>query len=108
MNGVSKYVRRERRQTLLKLVASVLIWGAIAVFALAPAWARALSSRAGFGDSLDGVIFTGFIVVFAILFKLLAIIERLERNLSEIVRAQALAEIREQGRPAPVPPSPTR
>ena len=99
VNGVAKYVRKERRQTALKLVASVTVWGAIAVFALFPAWAREASSRAGFGGTLDGIIFIAFIVVFAILFKLLAIIERLERNISEIVRAKALDEIHQQARP---------
>ncbi len=103
VNGVAKYVRKERRQTVLKLVASVLIWGTIAIFALFPGWARAASSRAGFGDSLDGLIFIAFIVVFAILFRLLAIIERLERNLSEIVRARALDEVRERPRSDGVP-----
>jgi hypothetical protein len=88
--GVAKYVRKERAQSLFKLVASVLIWGAIAVFALFPQWARALSQRAGFGENLNTLIFVGFVVVFAILFKLLAIIERLERSISEIVRKEAL------------------
>jgi hypothetical protein len=96
MNGAAKYVRKERSQTLFKLVASVLIWGTIAVLSLFPQWARTLSQWAGFGENLNTLIFIGFIVVFAILFKLLSIIERLERSISEIVRKEALDRIVEE------------
>ncbi len=101
-NGVVKFARKERNQTLFKLVASVIIWGSIAVFSLFPEWARALSSRAGFGDNLNTLIFIGFTIVFVILFKLLSLVERLESNVSEIVRREALermaAEMRMRGR----------
>ena len=97
-NGAAKYVRRERTQTLFKLVACVLIWGSIAVFSLFPQWARTLSQWAGFGENLNTLIFIGFIVVFAILFKLLSIIERIEQDVSEIVRKEALQRIAEEAR----------
>jgi hypothetical protein len=93
VNGVAKYARRERNQTLFKLVASGIVWGSVACFSLFPSWAHAISERAGFGQNLNTLIFIGFIVVFAILFKLLAIIERLEVNLSELVRRDALAQL---------------
>lgn len=93
VNGVAKYVARERSQTLFKLVASVTIWGSILVFALFPDRARAVSRWAGFGENLNTLIFIGFIIVFVILFRLLAIIERLERNVSEIVRKKALEDL---------------
>ena len=93
VNGVVKYVAKERSQTLFKLVASVLVWGTIGVFSLFPERAHTVSRWAGFGENLNTLIFIGFIVVFVILFKLLAIIERLERNLSEMVRQKALEDI---------------
>lgn len=93
VNGAAKYTRRERNQTLFKLVASVVVWGSVACLSLFPSWAHAISERAGFGENLNTLIFIGFIVVFAILFKLLAIIERLEMNLSELVRKDALAQL---------------
>ncbi len=91
--GVAKYVRKERAQTFFKLAASVLIWGTVAVLSLFPQWARALSRLAGLGEDLNTLIFVGFVVVFLILFKLLAIIERLERSVSEIVREKALEDL---------------
>jgi hypothetical protein len=93
IDGATKYVRKEPNQTWFKLVASVLIWGAIALFALFPEWAHTLSKWGGLGENLNTLIFIGFIVVFAVLFKLLSIIERLERNISEIVRKEALERI---------------
>jgi hypothetical protein len=98
LNSATKYVRKQRTQTLFKLVASVLIWGSIAVFSLFPRWARTLSQWAGFGENLNTLIFIGFIVVFAILFKLLSIIERVEQDVSEIVRKEALERIAEDAR----------
>ena len=103
VNGAAKYIRRERNQTLFKLVASVVVWGSVACFSLFPAWAHDISERAGFGENLNTLIFIGFIVVFAILFKLLAIIERLEVNLSELVRKDALARL-----PGATPENPER
>ncbi len=90
VNGLAKYARKERNQTLFKLVASVLVWGTVATFALFPEWARAISVRAGLGENLNTLIFIGFTVVFVILFKLLSLIERLESHVSEIVRREAL------------------
>ncbi len=90
VNGVAKYARKERSQTLFKLVASVIVWGGVAVFSLFPEWAHAISVRAGFGENLNTLIFIGFTIVFVILFKLLSLIERLENNVSEIVRREAL------------------
>ena len=93
VNGVVKYVTKERSQTVFKLVASVLVWGSIGVFSLSPEWAHTVSRWAGFGENLNTLIFIGFIVVFAILFRLLAIIERIERSLSEMVRQKALEDV---------------
>jgi hypothetical protein len=42
---------------------------------------------------MNAVVLTGFILVFLMTFKLLSAIERLEQQLSEVTRKDALKEI---------------
>ncbi len=95
-NGIAKFIQHERSQTIFKLGVSTIIWGSIMAFALFPRVSFTVSKSIGLGENLNTLIFIGFVVVFVILFKLLAIIERLERNLSELVRREALGRIHDQ------------
>jgi hypothetical protein len=47
----------------------------------------------GLGENFNTLIFIGFVIIFMIIFKLLHIIERMERNVSEIVRKDALSKL---------------
>ncbi len=95
-NGCMKFVKRERSQSFFKFFTNSIIWLGIAAFSLFPSQVHLLSERLGFGESLNTFIFIGFIIVFAILFKIINIIERTERNISEIVRKEALSKIAEE------------
>jgi len=92
-NGIAKFIRHERSQTIFKLGVSTLIWGSVLAFALFPRVSFTVSKAIGLGENLNTLIFIGFVVVFIILFKLLSVIERLERNLSEMVRKEALEKL---------------
>ena len=96
LNTWLKFLRRERSQTIFKLLASNLVWFGIIIFSLFPQATHILSQRLGFGESLNTFIFIGFVLVFMILFKIINIIERTERNISEIVRKEALSKISEK------------
>lgn len=96
MSGLLKFVKRVKSQTLFKLLMTCIIWGNILFFSLLPRTAQDLSTMLGLGKNLNTLIFIGFVIVFAIIFKLLAIIEKLERNISEIVRKEALEKLSEQ------------
>jgi hypothetical protein len=93
VNGTVKFFKREERQTLFKLFSSLAIWGSILTFSLFPHVSRSISHYLGFGDNLNTLIFFGFVVVFSALFKLVGSVERLERNVSEIVRREALEKL---------------
>ncbi len=93
LTGVFKYIKRQRSQTFFKLMTSVVIWGSIFVFSIFPSITHRLSEKLGFGESLNTLIFIGFVIIFVILTKIINIIEKIERNISEIVRKEALSKI---------------
>jgi len=92
-NGLWKYINKENNQTLFKLVYTILIWGGVLFLSLFPDVPRKISVRFGLGDTLNVLIFFGFVLVFMAIFKLLSSIERAERTISEIVRQQALDDL---------------
>ncbi len=96
INGVTKFFKRHRSQTIFKLLTSSVIWLGVATSSLFPAQVHLFSEKLGFGESLNTFIFIGFVIVFMIIFKLINIIEKTERNISEIVRKEALSKITEK------------
>lgn len=93
-SGAVKFFQREKSQTFFKFLASTLVWGVILSFSLFPQFSHTLNSKLGFGENLNTLIFIGFILVFAILFKIINIIEKIERSISEIVRKESLEKIK--------------
>ena len=91
--GITRFLKQEKSQTLFKFLVTVIIWGSIFIFSVVPSASHSLSRALGLGNNLNTLIFIGFVILFVIVFKLLNIIERLERNISEIVRKEALEKL---------------
>ena len=89
-----RYIKREQGQTFFKLAANIIIWGGILTFTLFPALAHSITLRLGFGENLNTLIFLGFVVIFLVTTKIVRVIERVERNISEIVRKEALSKLK--------------
>jgi hypothetical protein len=70
-----------------------VIWGGMLLIALFPNVTIALANIVGLQGNINAVIMTGFILIFLIIFKLFSAIERLEQNISELTRKEALKEI---------------
>jgi hypothetical protein len=94
-NGLWKFVKRERGQTFFKVLYTGIIWGGIIFLILFPDFPRKLSVRLGLGESLNVLIFIGFVLVFMAIFKLLNSIERVEQTISALIRKQALEDLEE-------------
>lgn len=88
------YIRHEHNQTTYKLVITVIIWGGILFTSLFPEQVRTLSRQMGFGENLNTLIFFGFVMVFILFFRLLRSVESLERNITNLVRQNALYELK--------------
>jgi hypothetical protein len=93
LQTIFKYLQREQSQTFFKFITAMIIWGGIFIFTIFPAFSHTITHTLGFGENLNTLIFLGFIVVFLVLTKVIRIIERIERNISEIVRKEALEKL---------------
>ena len=92
-NGLWKFIKREQGQSVLKIIYTALIWGGVVFLAVFPDFLRTFSREHGLGESLNVFIFVGFILVFVAIFKLLGSIEKGERNITELVRKEALKDL---------------
>lgn len=96
INSIMKFVKKESVQTLFKLITTLAIWISIFSFAIFPRLSHAISMKLGLGENLNTLIFIGFVVIFIILFKPLNTLERIEQNISEIVRKEALSKLEKE------------
>ncbi len=87
------YFLRVKSYTVIKTATIVFIWAGIGIVALFPDIAYYISRKLGFGENLNTLIFLGFIVVFVLIFRILRIIESIEKAITEIVRKEALKKI---------------
>ena len=96
VTGIKEFIHRETGQTLLKLLVRLVVWGGMTLIAVYPQFTSWLARIMGIVDNMNAVILTGFLFVFLIIFKLLSAIEKIEQNISELTRKEALWEARDQ------------
>ena len=65
----------------------------MAIVTLYPKLIQLMAKTLGIIDNMNAVILTGFVFVFLMIFKLLSAIERLEQQLSEVTRKDALKDL---------------
>lgn len=94
--GVDNYIKGKNHPTFLKLLVRIVVWGGMAVVAIFPNVTVLLARVIGIEGNLNAVILTGFILVFLMIFKLLSAIERVESQLSDVVRDDALKGIKKK------------
>ena len=91
--GTKEFVKRETGQTLLKFIVRLIVWGGMGVLAVYPNATEIVARILGFKENINAVIILGFLLVFMLIFKLLSAIEKVEQNISELTRREALSHI---------------
>lgn len=91
--GISNFIKGKANQSFLKLSVRIIVWGGMALIAIFPNFTNILAKLIGIEGNINAVILTGFIFIFLIIFKLLSAIEKLEQNVSELTRKDAIKEI---------------
>jgi len=94
--GVDNFVKGRNNPTVLKLLVRIVVWGGMAAVALFPAITFWGARVIGIEGNMNAVILTAFILIFLIMFKLLSAIERLELQISELTRRDALKELKKK------------
>lgn len=92
--GTKNFLRGKSGQTLYKLSIRIVVWGGMALIAVFPDFSNTLAEIIGLQGNINAVILTGFILIFLMIFKLLSAIERLEQQMTEVVRKETLEEIK--------------
>lgn len=90
--GLKEFVKRESGQTRLKLFVRLVVWGGMIVVTAYPEATIFFARLIGIVDNVNAVIMTGFLMIFLLIFKLLSAIEKIEQNVSELTRKEALNE----------------
>ena len=88
--GAKEFVKRETGQTWLKLLVRIIVWGGMIVVAAYPEATTFFAKLIGIVDNVNAVIMTGFLLIFLLIFKLLSAIEKIEQNVSELTRKEAI------------------
>ncbi len=94
--GIKEFIKRETGQTVLKLSVRIAVWGGMSLIAIYPNSTLIIAKIMGVEDNFNAVVLTGFLMVFLIMFKLLSAIEKIEQNISELTRREALNEAHER------------
>lgn len=91
--GIREFLKRETGQTFLKLAVRLVVWGGMAIVAVYPNSTMIVARFIGIEGNINAVILTGFLLVFLLIFKLLSAIEKIEQNISELTRKEALSHM---------------
>ena len=94
--GIKEFINREPGQTILKLSVRLAVWGGMGLIAIYPDFTLIIARIMGVVDNFNAVVLMGFLMVFLMLFKLLSAIEKIEQNVSEITRKEALHAAQER------------
>jgi len=91
--GAKEFFKREAGQTFLKFAVRIIVWGGMGTVAVYPNSTEIVARLIGIEENINAVIITGFLFIFLIIFKLLSAIEKIEQNISELTRREALSHL---------------
>ncbi|PIE59570.1 MAG: hypothetical protein CSA32_03230 [Desulfobulbus propionicus] len=91
--GAKGFFNRESGQTALKFSVRLVVWGGMGTIAVYPNSTLYFARLIGMEDNFNAVVMIGFLMVFLIIFKLLSAIEKIEQNISELTRKEALSHL---------------
>lgn len=90
---VVAYCSRQAGKTFLKVLIRFIVWGGVGVIAAYPNITIHFARVIGVVDNINAAIITGFVMIFILIFKLMSAIEKIEQNISELTRNDALKQL---------------
>ncbi|RJO62238.1 DUF2304 family protein [candidate division WS5 bacterium] len=96
LSSLKKALMREASFSFGKFMITIIIWGTVLVFSIYPQTVHVISKNLGLGDNLNTLIFLGFVVSFLMIFKLINLVEKTEREITKIVRKESLKNFKKE------------
>ena len=96
LKGISQLKRGEI--SVRKFILWILIWGGISLIALNPSFVQLAADITGLESGINALIFFSFIFLFYLVFKIFTIIEKIERDLTGMVRKKALEDFKKSNK----------
>lgn len=93
VQGFNKFIKGKSGQTFYKFALRLFVWGGMGTITLYPSISYKIARFIGIEGNVNAVILTGFILVFLMIFRLLSAIERLEQQITEVTRKDAIKEL---------------
>jgi hypothetical protein len=94
------FVRRRRRELgPREFVLWLILWVAIGIAVAFPDTTTLVAEKLGIGRGLDLLLVLAVVALFYVLFRVIARLEQLERDLTTVVREIAIRSAREAGQP---------
>jgi len=92
---IKKRLSKEPRQSFLKVIATIILWSSVICITLFPGLLDVLTQIIKIDKDDNSII--GVILIFSLVlfFKILSIIERIEKNITELVRRESLKKFEE-------------
>ena len=89
--GITRLIKNFSSQSFLKIATRLLVWFGMIVIAFFPRVTDSLAQFVGLEGNINAVILVGFLMIFLIIFRLMSIIERIEKDISVLARKDALS-----------------
>lgn len=93
LDRVRKRVNNEPRQSTLKLLATIIVWGGLIVITIVPSLYTQMIKFLGAENDKNSLMIFGFFILLILIYKILSIIERIEKNITDLVRDDSLRDI---------------
>ena len=89
---IKKRIAKEPRQSFLKVLTTIVLWSGVIFITLFPTTFNTLTDFVGLDKSGASVI--GIILIFSLVlfFRILSFVERIEKNITELVRKESLKD----------------
>lgn len=85
---INRFLAKEL--SFLSLIFWLLFWSAVIIVVWQPNLSTGLANRLGVGRGTDLVMYISVVVLFYLIFRLTVKIEKMERNITKVVRKIAL------------------
>lgn len=92
LQGMFRLANNFSRQSILKIGTRIVVWGSMIIIAIFPNITTNVAKFIGMEGNINSIILLGFLLIFVIIFRLMSIIERIEKDISVLTRKEALKD----------------